>query len=159
MVKAGDGETMTRDESMVKHLAEKVMGLRAGVVLGANGYSYPPELALGELFTLSGFPGEIRVRTSTGDYQWNPLANITLGKGQAMEVWERARKMGIWLHVTNLNDGRWRAYCTCGMQVSASGPRAIVEAVAWATGWEDVADPRANAGVLREVSPQGVEVI
>lgn len=71
------------------------------------------------------------------DPHWNPLDSWA----DAGMVWERARKMGIWIELSGADN--WRAtfdraggsYITLPCD---SGPRAISEAVGRATGFEDV---------------------
>ena len=109
------------DAALVRHLATEVMGFRTHTFSEILWYC------------------EYESKSFPKDY-WNPLAPTTLGKGQAMEVWERAREMGIMFELHNQGP-KYDWWCrrwgdvNGGNVFATTGPRAICEAVAAATGY------------------------
>jgi hypothetical protein len=115
---------MTRDESLEKFLAESVMGwewcegnamtMFAGRWEEPNGGTHLPQF-------------------------WNPLKSWS----DAGQLWERVREKGLQLQLSGWPKEWfaafvWRAAPSVRGDVSAdSGPHAITEAIARATGWEE----------------------
>lgn len=126
-----------RDRRIVEHLATRVCGLAVYSALDWHAAGAPggclvrvePHGAL-----------HISYHRSIADV-WNPLADTTLGKGQAVEVWEWARKMGIAVSLIGQVDLRWVASANnlvsqarSGTVFAASAARALCEAIYRATG-------------------------
>jgi hypothetical protein len=115
-----------RDRSLVKWLAENVMGWHAGIYNGVQvwGDKYGEQRAYALYHN----------RTVEA---WNPLTSWA----DAGMVWEKAREKELrlelrgyadsWEAIWSVSGGPWRA------NTFSSGPRAICEAVARATGWKE----------------------
>lgn len=98
-------------DPLIRHLAEKVCNLQ---------------------YRAKGMPGDAR---PLAPWNWNPLDSWA----DAGVVWEKARKMG--LHVVLICSQKEKDWCAwAGKEKiirSDSGPRALCEAVALATGWKE----------------------
>lgn len=126
---------MTRDDSIIRHLAEKVMGWHLVQKSDKRVVAYMPGGGMTTLYWDRGDDAPIRL--------WNPLES----GDDMMMVWERAHALGYGCSLENYIDpegsGYWRALASHSaadddVDVSAdSGPRAICEAVALATGWKE----------------------
>ncbi len=110
-----------RDKSLIHHLAEKVMGWRVD----------DEHIVPGDLFVRD---GAVWIERRDRERHWNPLESWA----DAGMVWERVREMGIQLDLIASSDrwfGRiWQGPASTQYQAT-SAPRAISEAVAFATGW------------------------
>ena len=113
----------TDDRSLVEHLATKVM-------------VFPPDDPVcycGETYSRHSIYENHPFTVMEDPHPWNPLDSWA----DAGMVWDTARARGIWLRLSGVRDG-WVAVNieTGDGQLRDSGPRAICEAVAKATGWE-----------------------
>ena len=121
-----------RDRSLVEHLATKVMGWHTGSGLSSAWFS------------------ERKDYPSTFVHwkeNWNPLSGPNAGN-DAMALWEKARAVypewGIKLETlaggSRYDAYIWRPFEKDGKNIliqSSSATRAIAEAMALATGWEE----------------------
>lgn len=116
---------MTRDEAITRHLMEKVMGWKHFTASAVDWDNLTDWWA--DAF------GRIR---SHGACPWRPLDSWQ----DAGAVWERAAEMGYGpiVLIFSKTDKQWCAWVDKGKIVKAdSGPRAICEAIAMATGWKE----------------------
>ena len=103
-----------RDDSLKAHLATKVMGRREGARSPSG--------------------ARVWIDDATGGAYYDSSLDSWADAGKA---WEKAREMGIVISLTGAPLAPWMAQTISHDSKDASGPRAICEAVAMVTGWEE----------------------